>query len=64
MDKLDITMNIRLTKDDKELIVKYCNEHNLIISRFVRSAIMNTIKNNIEKENNSSTKNKIYERTL
>ena len=52
MDKLDITMNIRLTKDDKELIVKYCNEHNLIISRFVRSAIMNTIKNNIEKENN------------
>ena len=52
MDKLDITMNIRLTKDDKELIVKYCNEHNFIISRFVRSAIMNTIKNNIEKENN------------
>ena len=52
MDKLDITMNIRLTKDDKELIAKDCNEHNLIISRFVRSAIMNTIKNNIEKENN------------
>ena len=51
MDRLDITMNIRLTKEDKELIVKYCNEHNLIISRFVRSAIMNTIKNNIEKEN-------------
>ena len=52
MDKLNITMNIRLTKEDKELIVKYCNEHNLIISRFVRSAIINTIKNNIEKENN------------
>ena len=51
MDKLDITMNIRLTKEDKELIVKYCNEHNYIISRFVRSAIINTIKNNIEKEN-------------
>ena len=51
MDKLDITMNIRLTKEDKELIVKYWNEHNYIISRFVRSAIMNTIKNNIEKEN-------------
>lgn len=51
MDKLDITMNIRLTKEDKELIVKYCNEHNYIISRFVRSAIINTIRNNIEKEN-------------
>ena len=51
MKKLDITMNIRLTKEDKELIVKYCNEHNYIISRFVRSAIINTIKNNIEKEN-------------
>ena len=51
MDKLNITMNIRLTKEDKELIVKYCNDHNYIISRFVRSAIINTIKNNIEKEN-------------
>ena len=52
MDKLDITMNIRLTKEDKELIVKYCNEHNLIISRFVRSAILNTIKNNMKNEEN------------
>lgn len=51
MDKLDITMNIRLTKEDKELITKYCNDHNYIISRFVRSAIIDTIKNNIEKEN-------------
>ena len=52
MDKLDITMNIRLTKEDKELIVKYCNEHNYIISRFVRSAILNTIKNNMKNEEN------------
>ena len=52
MDKLDITMNIRLTKEDKELIVKYCNEHNYIISRFVRSAIINTIKNNMKNEEN------------
>lgn len=51
MDKLDITMNIRLTKEDKELIVKYCNEHDYIISKFIRRAIINTIKNNIEKEN-------------
>ena len=51
MEKLNIIMNLRLTKEDKELIVKYCNEHNYIISRFVRSAIINTIKNNIEKEN-------------
>ena len=51
MSKLDTTILLRLTKEDKELIVKYCNEHNLIISRFVRSAIMNTIKNNIENEN-------------
>ena len=51
MKKLNITMNIRLTKEDKELIVKYCNEDDYIISRFVRSAIINTIKNNIEKEN-------------
>lgn len=52
MDKLNITMNIRLTKEDKELIVKYCNEHNYIISRFVRSAIINTIKNNMKNEEN------------
>ena len=52
MDKLNITMNIRLTKEDKELIVKYCNEHNYIISRFVRSAIINTIKNNMKEEEN------------
>ena len=52
MDKLDITMNIRLTKDDKELIVKYCNDHNYIISRFVRAAIINTIKNNMKNEEN------------
>ena len=51
MSKLDTTILLRLTKEDKELIVKYCNEHNYIISRFVRSAIINTIKNNIEKEN-------------
>ena len=51
MKKLNITMNIRLTKEDKELITKYCNDHNYIISRFVRSAILDTIKNNIEKEN-------------
>ena len=51
MSKLDITMNIRLTKEDKELIVKYCNEHDYIISKFIRRAIINTIKNNIEKEN-------------
>ena len=50
MERLDITMNIRLTKEDKELIVKYCNEHNYIISRFVRSAIINTIKNNMKEE--------------
>ena len=52
MDKLDINMNIRLTKEDKELITKYCNEHNYIISRFVRSAILNTIKNNMKEEEN------------
>ena len=52
MDKLDITMNIRLTKEDKELITKYCNDHNYIISRFVRSAIINTIKNNMKNEEN------------
>ena len=51
MKKLNITMNIRLTKEDKELIVKYCNEHDYIISKFIRRAIINTIKNNIEKEN-------------
>ena len=52
MDKLDITMNIRLTKEDKELIVKYCNDHNYIISRFVRRAIIDTIKNNMKEEEN------------
>ena len=52
MEKLNIIMNLRLTKEDKELITKYCNDHNYIISRFVRSAIIDTIKNNIEKENN------------
>ena len=52
MEKLNIIMNLRLTKEDKELIVKYCNEHNYIISRFVRSAILNTIKNNMKEEEN------------
>ena len=51
MEKLNIIMNLRLTKEDKELITNYCNDHNYIISRFVRSAIIDTIKNNIEKEN-------------
>ena len=60
MDKLDITMNIRLTKEDKELIVKYCNDHNHIISRFVRSAIMNTIKNNMKNEENKQWSVRIY----
>ena len=52
MDKLDIPMTIRFTPEAKELIVKYCNEHNYIISRFVRSAIINTIKNNMKNEEN------------
>ena len=52
MKKLNITMNIRLTKEDKDLIVKYCNEHDYIISRFVRTAIINTIKNNMKNEEN------------
>ena len=52
MDRLDITMNIRLTREDKELITKYCNDHNYIISRFVRAAIINTIKNNMKNEEN------------
>ena len=52
MSKLNITMNIRLTKEDKELIVKYCNEHDYIISKFVRRAIINTIKNNMKNEEN------------
>ena len=52
MSKLDITMNIRLTKEDKELIVKYCNEHDYIISKCVRRAIINTIKNNMKNEEN------------
>ena len=52
MSKLDTTMLLRFTKEDKELIVKYCNDHNYIISRFVRSAILNTIKNNMKNEEN------------
>ena len=52
MSKLDTTILLRLTKEDKELIVKYCNEHNYIISRFVRSAILDTIKNNMKNEEN------------
>ena len=52
MEKLNIIMNLRLTKEDKELITKYCNEHNYIISRFVRSAILDTIKNNMKNEEN------------
>ena len=52
MEKLNIIMNLRLTKEDKELITKYCNDHNYIISRFVRSAILDTIKNNMKNEEN------------
>ena len=51
MSKLDTTMLLRLTKEDKELIINYCNEHNYIISKFIRRTIIDTIKNNIEKEN-------------
>ena len=52
MEKLNIIMNLWLTKEDKELITKYCNDHNYIISRFVRSAILDTIKNNMKNEEN------------
>ena len=51
MSKLDKTMLLRFTKEDKELIDKYCNEHDYIISKFIRRTIIDTIKNNIEKEN-------------
>ena len=53
MSKLDTKILLRLTKEDKELIVKYCNEHDYIISKFVRRAIINTIKNNMKNEENN-----------
>ena len=52
MSKLDTTMLLRLSKEDRELIVKYCNEHDYIISKFIRRAIINTIKNNMKNEEN------------
>ena len=52
MSKLDTTILLRLTKEDKELIVKYCNEHDYIINKFIRRAIINTIKNNMKNEEN------------
>ena len=52
MSKLDTTILLRLTKEDKELIVKYCNEHDYIISKFIRRTIINTIKNNMKNEEN------------
>ena len=52
MSKLDKTMLLRFTKEDIDLITKYCNEHDYIISKFIRRTIIDTIKNNIEKENN------------
>ena len=52
MSKLDTTILLRLTKEDKELIDKYCNEHDYIISKFIRRAIINTIKNNMKNEEN------------
>ena len=51
MSKLDKTMLLRFTKEDRDLIVNYCNEHDYIISKFIRRTIIDTIKNNIEKEN-------------
>ena len=51
MSKLDTTMLLRLTKEDKELIINYCNEHNYRINKFIRRTMIDTIKNNIEKEN-------------
>lgn len=42
--KLDTTIPVRLTKEDKELINKYCEEHDLIISRFIRRVILDAIK--------------------
>ena len=52
MSKLDTAMLLRLTKEDKELIVKYCNEHDYIISKFIRRTIIDTIKNNMKNEEN------------
>ena len=51
MSKLDKTMLLRLTKEDRDLITNYCNEHDYITSKFIRRTIIDTIKNNIEKEN-------------
>ena len=51
MSKLDKTMLLRFTKEDRDLIIKYCEEHDYIISKFIRRTIIDTIKNNIEKEN-------------
>lgn len=48
--KLDTTILVRLTKKDKELINKYCEEHDLIIARFMRRAILDTIRNNMKEE--------------
>ena len=52
MSKLDTTMLLRLTKEDRELIINYCNEHDYIISKFIRRAIIDTIKNNMKNEEN------------
>lgn len=52
MSKLDTTMLLRLSKEDRELINNYCNEHDYIISKFVRRAIIDTIKNNMKNEEN------------
>lgn len=47
--KLDTTILVRLTKEDKELINKYCEEHDYIVARFMRRAILDTIKKEEEK---------------
>ena len=52
MSKLDKTMLLRFTKEDRDLITKYCNEHDYIISKFIRRTIIDTIKNNIKNEEN------------
>ena len=42
-------LNIRITDEDKELLVNYCKKHGLNISNFVRYCALQKVREDLEK---------------
>ena len=52
MIKQNTRLFLRISEEDKQTIFDYCNENNINnVSNFIRNIILNTIKENENKEN-------------